>query len=115
MSGSRPIGMTLFLDVDNVLNHASEGQDLYNEAYEDSYLALDRSKVEMLRKLFDKYFHLKTVLISDWRLRPDFVDGHINPCWFLREHCKWLNIIGDTPKKLSSEHWHEVKWWIDDN
>lgn len=115
MSGSRPIDMVLFLDIDNVLNHAAYGEDLYQESYGDSYLAIDKSKVNLLKAVYDEYSMLKTVFISDWRIRDDFDGDNINPCTFLKAYMPWLNVIGNAPKKLSSQHWHEVKWWLDEH
>ena len=102
MSGSRPVDMVLFLDIDNVLNHAAYGEDLYHESYSDSYLVLDKSKVNLLKVVYDEYSMLKTVFISDWRFKDDFDGENINPCTFLKVNMPWLNVIGNAPKKLSS-------------
>ena len=115
MNGSRPIDMVLFLDIDNVLNHTAYGDDLYHESYSDSYLALDKSKVNLLKAVYDEYSMLKTVFISDWRFKDDFDGENINPCTLLKANMPWLNVIGNAPKKLSSQHWHEVKWWLDEH
>ena len=82
MSGSRPVDMVLFLDIDNVLNHIAYGEDLYHESYSDSYLALDKSRVNLLKAVYDEYSMLKTVFISDWRFKDDFAGETINPCTF---------------------------------
>ena len=106
----------LFLDIDDVLNHSGYGKDTYHEEYADLFLALDVSKVKMLKKLFDDWPDLQTVFISDWRFMP-FIseDMRVNPCKFLREYFPWLNVAGDAPTKMSSDHWHDVKWWLDEH
>lgn len=106
----------LFLDVDDVLNYSEHGNDTYYDQYEDLFLALDISKVKMLKKLFDDWPDLKTVFISDWRYRPYIADDYrVNPCKFLRQFMPWLNVAGDAPTKMSSDHWHDVKWWLDEH
>ena len=106
----------LFLDIDDVLNHSGYGKDTYHEEYADLFLALDVSKVKMLKKLFDDWPDLQTVFISDWRFMPFMSeDMRVNPCKFLHEYCPWLNVAGDAPTKMSSDHWHDVKWWLDEH
>lgn len=114
MSDSSPIDMVLFLDINTILKYTYV-QDLYREFYDDSYLAIDTSKVNFLKSIYDEYPMLKTVFISNWRIRAGVDSENTNLCTFLKisTYMPWLNVIGNAPKKMSSQHWHEVKWWLD--
>lgn len=103
MSDIRSIDMVLFLDISTVLKY-TYSQDLYREFYDDSCLVIDTSKVNFLKSIYDEYPMLKTVFISNWRIRADVNGENTNLCTSLNAstYMPWLNVIGTAPKKMSS-------------
>lgn len=107
-----------FLDIDGVLNFAPWGEDLYYDKHADDEVALDAGCIEHLKSLVEKFPDLRIVWSTDWRMHDsDFWEKWKNPVKHLELTCSWLRerVIGITPKKLTSERWHEVKWWLDAN
>lgn len=107
-----------FLDIDGVLNFAPSAKDLYYDKHAGSTIDLDDRCIECLKSLVEKFSDLKIVWSTSWRM----YDGSFwrklkNPVKHLEAACSWLRerIIGVTPKRLTSERWHEVKWWLDAN
>lgn len=108
----------VFLDIDGVLNKAPRGDDTYFDAYAEKNLALDSGCVENLKMIFDAYGDLMAVWSTDWRFydEPVWYGRWKNPRLYL-ESLPWMKgrILGKTPRKMSSEHFHDVKWWLDEN
>lgn len=107
----------VFLDIDGVLNGASYGEDTYFDAFADKDLALHQSCLDNLKAIVDAHPDAKIVWTSDWRFY-DKAKWHQwkNPKLYL-EALPWLagKFIGKTPAKMSSEHYHDIKWWLDEN
>lgn len=108
----------LFLDIDGVLNFSSDGEDTYYDKYCKSEVALDQECIKRLKRLVSIFPDLKIVWSTDWRnVKGRCWNKWKNPVKYLEETCLWLaeRVIGKTPAKMSSERWHEVKWWLDEN
>ena len=108
----------LFCDIDGVLNFADYGEDAYYDKYYGKEVALDDECIERLKRLLERFPDLKIVWSTDWRfLEDDYWYAWKHPLKHLEANYQWLKerVIGKTPKKMSSERWHEVKWWLDKN
>ena len=108
----------LFCDIDGVLNFASYGVDTYFDKYCNEKVALDDKCIERLKRLLEMFSDLKIVWSTDWRyVDTDWWHSWKNPVKYLESEFPWLaeRVIGKTPKKMSSDRWHEVKWWIDEH
>lgn len=108
----------LFLDIDGCLNHCRRGEDMYYDAHAGSRLPLDPDNMAALKSVFDRRPGLKVVWSTDWRHcdEPIWHGRWENPRLYL-ESLPWFagRVIGNTPKKMSSEHFHEIKWWLDEH
>lgn len=106
------------LDIDGCLNFADYGVDIYYDKYYGKKVALDDECIERLKRLLERFPDLKIIWSTDWRfLENDYWYEWKHPLKHLEEIYPWLRerVAGKTPKKMSSERWHEVKWWLDDN
>lgn len=108
----------LFCDIDGVLNRAGYGEDTYADRFENGDLALDADCVENLKSLLGEFPDLKIVWSTDWRFceEPLWRGEWRNPRLWL-ESRDWMSgrVAGKTPCKMSSEHFHDIKWWLDAN
>lgn len=107
-----------FLDIDGVLNYADYGEDTYYDKYGAEKVALDPECVSRLKTLLETFPDLKIVWSTSWRnFKGECWNGFQNPLKYLEDNHPWLKerIIGKTPMKMSSQRWHEVKWWLDRN
>lgn len=105
----------IFLDIDGVLNHSNPGEDVYYDVFEGKDLALDQDNINALKKILDNVSDAKIVWSTDWRhYSQSMWNSWKNPCKWLEEQDFLANrIIGKTPQKMSSEHFHDIKWWLD--
>ena len=107
----------LFLDIDGVLNNTSSAGNRDGSRFIEKDLAICRDNLENLKRLLEKFPDLKIVWSTDWRYRDEQTwFGWRNPIIWLKNQ-PWMagRIIGKTPCKMSSEHYHEIKWWLDDH
>ena len=105
----------VFLDIDGVLNKTTFGEDLYHDTFGDADLPLHMDCVDNLKTLLESDPDIKIVWSTDWRHYDDaYFDRWKNPRLWL-ESQDWMKgrVIGKTPKKMSSEHFHDIKWWLD--
>ena len=107
----------LFLDIDGVLNNVEDGGKPDKAGFVEKNLAVCGDNLENLKTLLGRFPELKVVWSSNWRYcaKPEWF-GWQNPCMWL-ERQPWLapRIVGKTPCKISSEHYHDIKWWLDDH
>lgn len=104
----------IFLDIDGVLNHVEYGLDTYHDHFAEANIPLDKDNVDALEKLLNAEKDAKIVWSTDWRFCQDEKwDKWTNPRKVL-ETLPFMKdrIIGITPKKFSSEHFHEIHWWL---
>jgi hypothetical protein len=107
-----------FCDIDGVLNFSSYGEDIYYDKFHDKEIALDQECVDNFLKLLEMFPDLKIVWSTDWRFDDNvYWNTWRNPRKYLEETYPILKsrVIGKTPKRMSSSHYHEVKWWLDQN
>lgn len=106
----------LFLDIDGVLNYAGFGEDIYYDRYAEKDLAIDVQCLKCLQTVIESVPEAKIVWTTDWRYYDEAVwNGRWqNPRLYL-EALSWLDgkVIGRTPMKMSSMHYHDIKWWLD--
>lgn len=105
----------VFLDIDGVLNKTTFGEDLYFDTFEDQKVPLHMDLVDNLRTLIESDSEIKVVWSTDWRhTDSEMWNKWLNPrLWLERQEWMKDRIIGITPKKMSSYHYHEIKWWLD--
>lgn len=105
----------IFLDIDGVLNKSSFGEDTYYDKFADSDLALDQDLIANLKTLVESDDSIRIVWSSDWGVYDkEYWNRWKNPIKHI-ESFDWMKgkVLGITPRKLSSEHFHEIKWWLD--
>lgn len=107
----------LFLDIDGVLNHAAYGEDLYFDKFAAENLAIDTDNLDCLKKLLNNVPDLKIVWSTSWgTVNDERWNKWLNPrLWLEKQDFMKDRILGITPRKMSSEHYHEIKWWLDDH
>jgi hypothetical protein len=113
----------LFLDFDGVLNSKQhllavkdrkiKGADNLNDANL-FYMKRDVNYNNMwaLNYLLKEVPDLKIVISSAWRLHYDISEFKD---LFKIFKLPSARIIGKTDKKMSSERYHEIKWWLEDH
>jgi hypothetical protein len=107
----------VFLDIDGVLNNANDGGKPNKAGFIEKDLAICQNNLENLKRLLEAFPDLKIVWSTNWRqCEKDIWFGWQNPCVWL-ERQPWMvgRVVGKTPRKLSSEHYHDIKWWLDDH
>lgn len=107
----------IFLDIDGVLNYAPYGEPVYEDRFAEPNLALDSECINNLRTIVESFDNSCIVWSTDWRYYEHDKWGQWrNPVKYI-ETLSWLKdkIIGKTPMKMSSEHFHDIKWWLDEN
>ena len=105
-----------FCDIDGVLNFSSYGEDIYYDKFHDKEIALDQECVDNFLKLLEIFPDLKIVWSTGWRFDDNvYWNTWRNPRKYLEETYPILKsrVIGKTPRKMSSERFHEIKWWLD--
>ena len=107
----------VFLDIDSVLNHAAPGLDIYFDETEKGKVPIDNGNLEAFKKVLAHDPDLKVVWSTDWRYYDDELwNGYMNPrLWLEAQDFMKGRIIGKTPQKMSSEHFHDIKWWLDEH
>ena len=104
----------LFLDIDGVLNHAEEGQDLYFDEFGAGKVPICQENLDCLLSILRQMPELKIVWCTSWRNYDEPTWRSLkNPRLFLEgipEIRKRL--LGRTPQRMSSEHWNDVHWWL---
>ena len=107
----------VFLDIDGVLNRTKQSDDLYYDTFENNELPLNLDLVDNLKTLIESDENIKIVWSSDWGIFNELKwKKWLNPRIWLESQF-WLKdkIIGITPRKMSSEHYHNIKWWLDEH
>ena len=106
----------LFLDIDGIVNHASYGEDLYHDKFAAKSVPIVKDNLEALKSLFVACPDLKVVWSSSWGICDDETwQSWKNPrLWLEAQDFMQGRVIGITPRKFSSEHFHEIKWWLDE-
>lgn len=120
----------LFLDIDGCLNVSPYGDDIYKlsdenikKHYDDltylkDHIPICKSNLDALKTIVDATADLGIVWTTDWRFDKD--DKYTlyelvwrNPKNWL-ETLPWLKnrIIGMTPKKMSSNRFEEIYFWL---
>lgn len=108
----------ILLDIDGCLNNSGDGEDVYFDRHSESELALDMRNVSNLKSVIDRVPDVRVVWSTDWRFCEDELwrGKWRNPrLWLERQPWMAGRVIGNTPKKMSSERFHEVKWWLDEH
>ena len=109
----------LFLDIDSVLNVSRYGEDLYNNGRSDfpfveDNVPLNVKCIDALKYIFNEVPDLKVVWSTDWRLydKPTYNDYRNPRLWLEKQIWMKNRIIGNTPKKMSSTHYEEIRMWF---
>lgn len=107
----------VFLDIDGVLNRTNFSEELYADAFTKQDVPLCMDLVDNLKTLVESDPDIRVVWTTDWRLTDtEKWNEWINPrLWLERQDWMKDRVIGITPKKMSSSHYHEIKWWLDDH
>jgi len=108
----------IFLDIDGVLNHSPPAEDTYFDTFAERTLPLSKDNLAAFRKILAAKPDAKVVWSTDWRLydEPKWRGRWDNPrLWLERQDWMAGRIIGKTPKKMTSNHFHEIHWWLLDN
>lgn len=120
----------LFLDIDSVLNHSTYAESIYsgkgNEFAGSELVANDvplcKDNLKALKYILDNVPNLKIVWSTDWRLCNETIYEHWqNPrMWlesqdWIKEHVLDDDILKNTPKKMSSTHYEEIRFWFNAN
>lgn len=108
----------IFLDIDGCLSHSLRDEDLYHDHFADKDIPVDEDNLAAFKSVVDRVPDAKVVWSTDWRFfdEPLWHDRWKNPRLYL-ESLPWMagRVVGKTPCKMSSEHFHDIKWWLDDH
>lgn len=115
----------LFLDIDSVLNHSTYAESLYcgkGNEFAGSQLVADgiplcKDNIDALKHILSNVPNLKVVWATDWRLSTEPIyEGWQNPRIWLESQL-WFKdvVVGNTPKKMSSTHYEEIRMWFKEN
>ena len=106
-----------FLDIDGIFNHAGYGVDTYRDRFAEEKVPIDKENLTEFKKLLTAFPDLKIVWSTSWRdYNEEDWQSWKNPrLWLEAQDFMKGRIIGRTPRKLSSEHFHEILWWLKDN
>lgn len=107
----------IFLDIDGVLNHADYGEDIYYDKFAGIEVPLDKDNLTQLESLLQQVPDAKIVWSTDWKdCQTDKWNNWTNPRIFL-ESQPFIKerILGHTSSKMSSEHFHDIQWWLKDH
>lgn len=106
----------VFLDIDGVLNHSDPGEDVYYDKFDSQELPICQDNIDALKKILETSPDAKIVWTTDWRyFSKPMWNRWKNPLlWLESQPFMKDRIIGKTPMKMSSEHFHDIKWWLED-
>lgn len=111
----------IFLDIDSVCNHSRKAETAYDGEYPDGWFIADgvplcTDNVKALKSIIRGTENPAIVWSTDWRLfNEDTWHGWKNPLkWLESEGGLKSYVIGNTPKKMSSNRHEEIMMWLRD-
>lgn len=111
----------IFLDIDSVCNHSRKAETAYDGEYPDGWFISDgvplcTDNVNALKSIISGIENPAIVWSTDWRLfQNDTWHGWKNPLkWLENEGGLKQYVIGNTPKKMSSNRHEEIMMWLRD-
>lgn len=109
----------VFLDIDSVCNHSRKAETVYDGEYQNGWFIADRvplcvDNVQALKSIINGIENPAIVWSTDWRLfNEDTWHGWKNPLKWLEDKCGLKQyVIGNTPKKMSSNRHEEIMMWL---
>ena len=112
----------IFLDIDSVCNHSKTAETAYDDYYSSPWfiaegVPLCRDNLLALKSVIERIENPAVVWSTDWRLYgEDTWNGWKNPLMWLESEFRLKQyVIGNTPKKMSSNRHEEIMMWLRDD